>query len=780
MGKKDEEQKTLTMSGALAPGVIPPTEKKPLPQLQSQPGSAPSSAPTMGGVKPVAKQQKAGTGTFANLKSYIQAAQGGGQQKVAQAATQKVQNVGMGAQKATQQAQKTFGQKMTAGSGSVYQGDQGQDLTQQEAASRAQQRVQEAIDAARGIVYQAPQPVPAAPEQQATQTPPTQASAPTPQAELTPDQMSRFSDVVNAQYAGPGSIQEAGLYEQAASKARVAQEAAKQSATAAGREQLLRNIFSQGRDYSRGQSKLDALLLNTSQQGVGELQKQAETAGKAQQQLQQAQTESANLATGRAKEISDIQQQARKSFLEGRTAEETGTEKSIDALIKDPALDASGNPIPKLNSEGKPILDANGQPVYQTKWDQLPEYYRDVIRNKETTNKAIQAEKLAALKTSTGLDEAGYNTALQNVKAQEKAVQDASMENLSRSMAGLSQDPEADARVEAAKARLESSKKALAGYSDFATQLKDIKNMNMSQLNLTPEEAAVLGISSGEGLYNLGQGLIQDVNAERGRLITKDQFARQQALARLAGTDISKALQKDLMYTDAEKAGTQTLASSLNTEAIRNALNEQEKKFREEASTKTITGTGSKKNKTSGKRYYASEDANVKDVLSRAGYDFNAPVNQKVGNLNIYGSRSQDQDPDTLGNIAEEAVTPRLTPDEVAGVYANDSTLARKAGYAAADYGSMGITAGLRALGLDLTGGVMSGIDNIAGTSIFGGGTSSKESKSDAARFAREDLQRRYADYLKEKGFGNRANIENTQATAARSAALQELLRRQG
>jgi hypothetical protein len=327
--KKKKEQESL--------------EKPQIPQLKSsssQVGVAPTTAP-----KAAPKQQAAGTGTFSNLKSYIQAAQGGGQQKIAQAATQKVQNVASGAQKEISQSQKTFGNQLEAGT-LANRGAAGGD-------------VQAAIDAARGTVYQAPiEPVPVVPEVPTTpsETVVTTPTAPTPitaeQAGPSAEQMQRFQDIINARYAGPGSIQEAGLYNRAAEKARTAQEAVKQTQTAAGREQLLRNIFSQGRDYSRGQSKLDSLLLNTSQQGIGQLQQQAQQAGDLQQKLQQAQTESANTATGRATEISNIQQEAKKKFLEGRTEEETDT----NAYIKN----------------------------IQDNWSKLPDYFKDLLTQTQT------------------------------------------------------------------------------------------------------------------------------------------------------------------------------------------------------------------------------------------------------------------------------------------------------------------------------------------------------------------------------------------------------------
>jgi hypothetical protein len=819
-------------------------------QLATQAGTAQASA-----VKAAPKQQKAGTGTFANLKSYLQAAQGGGQQKIAQAATQKVQNVATGAQKGISQATQTFGKQLEAGS-----------LANMGTAAKD---VQAAIDAARGTVYQAQQPI-AAPEkpidrtiggpayrvginpppnpiERATQdylknllgskyqdyrnemdnrsflnpdgskmelgdilqsrkkifekygidqtklpgyrdsnleddvrrnmpmdpnriitwgpesligreninakldteipAQPTTPTAPT-SAEVTPDQQQRFADIINAKYGGPGSIQEAGLYNRAAEKARTAQEAIKQTQTAAGREQLLRNIFSQNRDYS---GKLDALLLNASQQGVGQLQQQAQQAGNLQQKLQQAQTESANLATGRAKEIADIQQQARKSFLEGRTAEETGTESRIDKLIKEPVVDESGNPVQKLTAEGKPMVDSTGNPVYMTQWDQLPEYYRGIIRNREATNKAELDKKIAEF--------TAQNPAVSNaqIRAAEKARIAAYQKFTNREGEYTQFTPEQIAQREAGIKKADQAYKDLvAQKKSYETGLQKLKSgTNLNALNLSPEEAAVLGISSGEGIYNLGQGLIQDVAAERGRLITKDELARQQALARLAGTDLSKALQKELLYSDMEKAGTQNLQSSLNTEAIRNALNKAEQDFREQAAGATVTGMGSKKNKTSGKRYYATESANVKDLLTKAGYDFNKPLNEQIGDFNAFGSKIQDEDPNAMLGLS-----PNVGGTGVAQGYGNV-------------VGTFtGINALTNALGVGGLG------DAIGG--LFGQGTSSKESKSDAARFAREDLIRQYKKHLAGQGFENRANIVNTDATAARTAALQELLRRQG
>jgi hypothetical protein len=757
------------------------------PQLpQTRAASMQSSAQQAPAVKALPKQQQAGTGTFANLKSYLQAAQGGGQQKIAQAATQKIQNVAGGAQSGIQQAQRTFGRQV--GAGTIANLD------------TAVKEAEGFVNTARGVTYQgtpATQPV-AAPTQATnapagatptttTEVPATAPAEPVQQQYFTPEEIKRFGEIVNAQYLGPESLQQAGLYNDIAQRARTAQQAINRTASAAGREELLRDIFSQGRDYSRGQSKLDALLLNTSQQGISELQRQAQQAGNVQQQAEKAQTESANLAAERLAQTSAAQQQARKAFLTGRTEEEALTETRMDKLIKEPVLDTSGKPIPKLDMEGKPIVDSAGQPVYQTKWDQLPEYFRDAIRNKETTNKAIQAEQLANLESSTGLNEQGYKAAQKKVaiqaeqlkKAQAGLIQGLFGQNISKEDAALVQE-----RVSMAQANLEASKKELAGYSDFMSQLKDIKNMSMDQLRLSPEEAAILGISSGEGLYNTEASLIKDVVAERERLITKDELARQQALAKLAETDISRALQKDLKYSDMEKAGSQTLSSSLDTKAIRDTLNEAQKIFKESAEAETLTGRGKKKvsrGNWSGKRtktYYAKQAGNVADMLRQAGYD--------VSGESPEAARSLLSDKEALANYLKATSGSR---SDSGSMYAEG---AAKTAAGAATGASIGAalppTAPITATAGAIIGGTLgsvigdnSTLSNIVGD-LGGGRMSSSEMKrvgeGTAKELAIKDLERQYKAYLEGQGFANRANIVDSGATSARTAALRDLLLR--
>jgi hypothetical protein len=837
--KDEEQQQGQGTSQALGQGMAGQPQQ---PQEQEQPQQGSSAPATIGASQPsqpsqssmpMPKQPKAGTGTFANLRSYLQAAQGGGQQKVAQAATQQVQKLGAGAQKGTQQAQQAFGRQMEAGS------LKGMETAAQEAKS--------IVGTARGVTYQAqpaaqPQ-VTTQAEGQAPATPQPAAPAPAqPQQYFTPEQTQRFSEIINAQYQGPASLQQAGLYEQAAQKARTAQEAAQKTQTALGREQLLKDVFGRTRDYGRGVSKLDALLLNTSQQGVKQLQEQAQPAAQAQEALQSAQNISANEAAQRQAAIEGIRSGARQEFTGARTAEEQATEKRIDDLVKTPAKDESGNPIQKLDAEGKPAVDAEGKPVYMTEWERLPEYFRNAVRTSPETNKQIQQSGIENLEKSSGLTTKRFDELSGQIPQIQKKIAQLQRDipEGARITGSASQRKQSNMRNQINK--LSESLKTLQGefasYKDFGTQLQGLRNMNMSQLSLSPDEAAILGISSGEGLYNIRPEDIATTQAERSRLITKNELSKQLALQQLAGTDLSKQLQKDVLYSDLEKAGTQDLTRSLNTEAFRNLVNESQQRFKEAAEGTTLTGTGSKKvsrGNVWGKKtntYYAEQAGNVAAMLRQAGYDIGAETPEGARSLltdrdllNRYlGATSTSRDTDaTFGGSALEGTAAGAGTGASIGAMTGTGPVGAGIGaVAGAGIGGrigantldqiqyytdlakeMEEKLGIKGLGAagqavqDVrsgAGGIVSGIGNIAGSNVVGdifrgvggaiGGINTGEMKkvgeSTAKQYAIKDLQKKYEAWLKGQGFENRANIVDTEATKARTAALQNLLRRQG
>lgn len=888
--KDKEEEKGQGTSGVLGQPV--PEQQQGMPQEQESSGPAniggSSATQTSAPVKAMPKQQKAGTGTFANLKSYLQAAQGGGQQRVAQAAAGQVQRLGAGAQKATQQAQKTFGTQMGAGSGAVFQGaEPGKYLTAEEASGQAKADVSDIIGKARATTYQAPQPTipknttpemrinPPIPPQIKPYNPeetrlfwmdkvrnpdgtitykdgtPLESTTPDkvrqvaemtpeekvsnlgitqpsqPQQYFTPEQTQRFADIINAQYQGPQSLQQAGLYDPAAQKARAAQQAGQLTQTALGREQLLRDVFGRQRDYGRGVSKLDALLLNASQQGVQQLQEQAQPALQAQQALQAAQNLSANEAAQRKAAIEQIRSGARGELVGARTQEEQAVEKRIDDLTKTPAVDEQGNKIPLLDSTGKQVVDAGGNPVFQTEWDRLPEYFRQSLANKATQTKTIQQEALAGLQTQfkpqieaeTQLSSQrnNLNKQLENIRTQimklgtpgltgdssrNESVYQAKRDELSQRASQISEQLKTvDSQLAGVKSTPE--------YQQYQKQLAQANAINANQWTLSPEEAAILGIQAGEGLYNIRPEDIQTAKAERERLITKDELSRQLALAQLAGTDISRELQKDLLYTDLEKAGTQDLTSSLDVDAFRRLLNEAQEGFKESAEGTTLTGYGKKTvsrgniSGTKKKTYYAQQQGNAADMLRQAGYD--------VSKLEPSEARSLLSNKDLLNRYLGATSTSRdeegSNLDQVARDYAMQAALASNPATAplAALKSTDTVQGLLEELGLggvsesisdvrNIAASPFRGIGDVAGNNVVGdifqgiggaiGGIDAGEMRSHgtgkAKQIAIRDLQKKYEDYLKSQGFENRANIVDTETTRARSQALQDLLRRQG
>jgi hypothetical protein len=580
-----EEEKGQGTSQALGQ----PVSGQMQPQEQAAPQQTQPSAPaTIGGssatqpstsVKAMPKQQKAGTGTFSNLKSYLQAAQGGGQQKVAQAATQQVQRLGAGAQKGVQQAQESFGRQMQAGS-----------LKGMETAAEEAKGI---VGTARGTTYQAPEQIAAQNQERAgledgvkrvginppdfdfwkdkirqpdgritykdgtpftpgnldklsemseVATPALTTAPAQPQQYFTPEQQQRFADIINAQYQGPASLQQAGLYEQAAKKARAAQQTGELTQTAGGREQLLRDVFGRGRDYSRGASRLDALLLNASEQGVQQLQQQAQPALQSQQALQAAQNLSTNEAAQRAAAIEGIRSGARQQFTEARTEEEEAAQDYITNI--------------------------------QNNWDKLPEYFKNILTESATPTTS--------------------------------RVGDIS--------------------------RVGGSTKAWNAYYDkyLAPGTKG------TTYNLSGEEAQILGLTPGQGLFGVSPDVIQAAPKALGEeLITKNQLSRQLALQQLANLDKTSDLKKTLQYTDLEKAGTKNLLSSLDTTKLQ-AIQEENRRDMEEAVSRM--GSVSLGANQKGYQPYA-----FSDILKAGGY---TP-------LDTQGLVPEDRALDTLRNVAE-------------------------------------------------------------------------------------------------------------------------------
>ena len=687
------------------------------PQLATRSRVSQAGQGTSPAVTAMPKQQQAGTGTFTNLRKYLEAARPASQERIAQAATQRVMGATGAAQKGIEQAKTAFGRNVEAGSLADRQ--------------QALEQAKGIIGGATGVTYQPPQPVtpPTTPTEDleapaerrlvplsaeaepSTQpiTPPVAPAEPAPtQQYISPEDQARFAEIINAAYQGPMSLQQAGLYQSAAEKAREAQRVVGDVQTTTGRERILRDVFGRGRDYTQGQSRLDQLLLNTSEQGVRGLQETAQQAGNLEQAMQQAVRETAAQAAQRRSEIEGIRGQAREAFTTARTGQEEAVEKRIDDLITNPALDENKKPIPKLDARGRPVLDAEGKPVYMTEWERLPAYFKNIL-------------------------------------------------NQSKSGA----------------------------------------------VRLSPDEMAVLGVRSGEGLYNVSPSLIQNVGAERERLVTKDELAKQFALQQLAQLDVNKELQKDLRYTDLEKAGTQDLLSSLDVSGVRERLEAEQKRFAEAAKKANLTGKGQKKvsrgnwqgKKT--KTYYAEAKANVEKLLKSAGADpkviDSKEVQSILSNRDLLDKYLQsDTETDSIDN--------RSLTEKILGE--SSKTIDQPSMYQGLAE-EIGRTLGIEEFGKlsegfqdirNIGGGALKDIGGRVGGNIFGDtlkgiggiiggideGAMKRIGTAKAKRQAQEDLKKQFESFLKKQGFENRILASADPKILQRTAGLQELLRRKG
>jgi hypothetical protein len=547
------------------------------------------------------------------------------------------------------------------------------------------------------------------------------------QSELSDDLKRRFEEVINAKYQGPESLRQAGLYQGAADKVSTAQNALDQTKNALGRQELLRNMYESRGDYTRGLNNLDSALLNQSQQGVQNLQNVAKEQGNVQNKLDQAQLGSAYAAQNRANEIGNIRQQAMNTFSEGKKAEETATDNRLNDVV------------------------AN--------WDKLPQHFKDIINNKGAANQQILDAKIADYnKTHQAADPAAL-AAAQKAITQAGYVPGNITSTYLRSKMLASQQ-------KAAHAKYDGVLNQQKAYDDGLNSLKT--NFNSNQVALNPVEAAILGVNSGEGIYNMGADAIKTGVADKEKLVSKDEQHRQAALAQLAGLDRSSQLDTNLKYGDVNKAGTQSALDALDLAGTRAALNEGEKNFQDYATNATLTGFGAKKNKTNGKRYYAQESANLGNLLKNAGYNFGDPASaDNAGNADLLKRLSNvthtdvSGDPNGLGG-AGSAIGDSLDFD---GKSVGENVL----NLATFTPQGMALNAITGALGLG------NASNAIAGALGFGGANTA-ESKADAAQFAREDLQNKIKGAISSSGFQNRIGVESNTVTDPRVAALQQLL----
>lgn len=702
------------------------------PSASTQPTAGLNTPPVPGTTAPTASNSnqvnpKAGSGAFTNIRQYIKANEGN---RVASAAGQQMQKTGEQAQKNITTGVDEFGRRVESGS-LQNRGTAVRDV--KNVVSGAQQ-----IDVTnRPVVQQAPAQQPTNPR---TSSPPPQKQKvgivrPLPEVQPGPRtsgpavqqnqpivkdtaqtgtksatdlygnllqglDTQRFSDVINAQYQGPQSLRQAGLLDPISKRVDQAQRQLDLSQTASGREDLLREMFGQNRQYTQGQNRLDALLLNTSEGGVQNLLDRAGDVGNLRQQMDKAQLQSGNLAQSMTKEIDKIRGQARTHFTGAKSAYDSNLEKVLE----------------KAQGQGDQYFDL------------------------------MQKELLG-----------GQNMAPTRVNVDGKWV---------------TQDPQTNQPV-------------------FMNELG----------------RSMLGVGENERLFNIKD--LPKTELERAKLVTKNEQARQEALARLAELDKSNKLDKNIKYSNALDAGTQKVTDSVNTEQLRKDLNMSKSEFDKWAKKTDLTGTGTDYERYSrglgkarGKAYASAEiEKNVGDWLKQGGYDFDAKTVQalatdpairqamglpvtaeelsktSVGKATA-GKEQQNLIQNAIGSTAGGQALGDVMKGDLGGAVASAlggplfnadqreaiGNLSRQVGgdmygdYADNLLGSVDFAAD----GVDqLTSSI--GLGNV-GSNIFGGGKGAAQKKAQASanRLAVEDLKKQFLESLSQKGFDRSAQVLDT------------------
>lgn len=329
--------------------------------------------------------------------------------------------------------------------------------------------------------------------------------------------------------------------------------------------------------------------------------------------------------------------------------------------------------------------------------------------------------------------------------------------------------------------------------------------------NLSALEAGMLGIKQGEGMYKLGaddlfakEGEEGYINPEVAKLISQQEsgnLQRLQALSNMAKTGKNGLYNvEDSRFSDTDLAGTQSSLDALNTDHIRNKLIEAEEGFRGSAAQNTKgKGKGWKSywdgpwwNETwETEEYNAQATGNLKDVLSKAGYDFNTDINtENIANKDILKNMSSVLDNSEKKTMltglpgAEEALE---AVDDAKDLFTGDSSEILEA--LNMDYNDL--------IGTDIAKNVLEGIGgknnmfadgvgkigeitNKLGNMWAGDPNASKEAKKIAEAQAKQnaaiDLQKKLQAKFDNSGFNNRVGIVDNDETKQRWQDLVKLM----
>jgi hypothetical protein len=352
-------------------------------------------------------------------------------------------------------------------------------------------------------------------------------------------------------------------------------------------------------------------------------------------------------------------------------------------------------------------------------------------------------------------------------------------------------------------------------WDNISNYFRDRLRGQTGNIGLTEDEARILGITTGDQFFNLTgdehiDNLIRSREFDRQRLISQDEqgnLARLQALSEMAGLQGDRAFSTDY---GADLAGSMTALDALDTENVREQLNQAMGDFRNLAAQDT-TGTGAghssykqfvwnPKNagwRSVGVGAQAQQSARLEDILSQAGYQFQQAGQDLQGSTDYLRDLSAAQAPSVTGRLDDYGIgldnANILTGDK--GILNPSDPLGNVAGLADA-VGQTGANLYNQLISNPVQS-LVSPIDNIIGgnflsSAISAPGTALSKassmltgSKSEKARAeaeanfraqqaAAQDLQKRLQQTLDTSGFANVARVSEGDET--RRQALLDLL----
>ena len=341
---------------------------------------------------------------------------------------------------------------------------------------------------------------------------------------------------------------------------------------------------------------------------------------------------------------------------------------------------------------------------------------------------------------------------------------------------------------------------------------KAIFNKAQSGVELSNEEANILGVREGAGIYNLlndpstADGLIRATDvADKNQLVSQnefDQLARLQALTNLA----EGGLGFNNTFTDRSIAGSKTIADSLDTAHFQNQMLQAEKQFRDDAAQKIKAEASSKKSydkglfQTDTVKQKAKVDTTLQKVLENAGYDFKQPVGSSLYDPNTNYLKALEQSVNNRYQDQGEGVgLDTITGSSLSGALGGPDTsfqgmrdagvemgqdFSKTAGNLADNLLNVGGLSPLQLGNLnigktigDIGSGVLGGVKDFSSALLGGGKSEAKaKAKKSAQKKAVKKLEDKVQSAYDKSGVQNRVGIVDNQQTQDRMDALKNIL----